>query len=217
MSHLLYQISLYLAFLPVIIGFFLFKYLNKSLKWYLLGMLVGLICGIISAKLGEQRINNHLMIYVNACSNIIIRTFFFYSYFNSKKHRQSLVVFLIAFLSGVCVDIFIQGIYMNQYLFMIIDVWATYFFLIALNQILKDENIESLRNYPMFWVTVGTLIFAVFDFFLAVSNGWLYAVNRVFFFMLWDYITPIFMFIRIIFVSIGYWKTKYHAENLASS
>lgn len=217
MSDLLYQIAIYLAFLPIIIGFFLFKYLNKSLKWYLLGMLVGSICGIISVKLGQQRINNHFMIYINACTNIIIRTFFFHSFLDSKKHQQFLLFFLIVFLSGVCVDIFIQGIYMNQYLFMVIDVWATYFFLITLNQILKDENIEYLRNYPMFWVTVGTLIFAIFDFFLAVSNGWLYAVNRAFFFMLWDYITPIFMFIRIILVSIGYWKTKYCAKNLANT
>lgn len=217
MSDILYQTASYLAFLPILIAAYHYNYLSKSLWWYAIGLLFISICGIISIKLGEQRINNHFMIYINACSNIIIRTFFFYSFITSQKHRKSLVIFLIIFLLGVCADIYIHGIYMNQYLFMIIDVWASYFFLVCLNQILKDENIESLRNYPMFWITVGTLMFVIFDFFLMVSNGWLYAVNRVFFFMLWDYITPIFMFIRIILVSIGYWKTKYYAKNLASS
>lgn len=217
MSDILYQIASYLAFLPILIAAYHHKYLSKSLWWYAVGLLLISIYGIISIKLGEQRINNHFMIYINACSNIVIRTFFFYSFVTSQKHRKSLVIFLIVFLLGVCIDIYIHGIYMNQYLFMIIDVWASYFFLVCLNQILKDENIESLRNYPMFWITVGTLMFVIFDFFLMVSNGWLYAVNRVFFFMLWDYITPIFMFIRIILVSIGYWKTKYYAENLTNS
>lgn len=217
MSDILYQIASYLAFLPILIAAYRHKYLSKSLWWYALGLLVISICGIVSIKLGEQHINNHFMIYINACSNIIIRTFFFYSFITSQKHKKTLIFFLIVFLLGVCTDIYLHGIYMNQYLFMIIDVWASYFFLVSLNQILKDESIESLRNYPMFWVTIGTLMFVIFDFFLMVSNGWLYAVNRVFFFMLWDYITPIFMFIRIILVSIGYWKTKYYAENLTNS
>lgn len=216
MSDILYQIASYLAFLPILIAVYRHKYLSKSLWWYAAGLLFISICGIISIKLGEQHINNHFMIYINACSNIIIRTFFFYSFITSQKHKKALIFFLIVFLLGVCADIYLHGIYMNQYLFMIIDVWASFFFLVCLNQILKDESIESLRNYPMFWVTIGTLMFVIFDFFLMVSNGWLYAVNRVFFFMLWDYITPIFMFIRIILVSIGYWKTKYYAKNLAN-
>lgn len=216
MSDILYQIASYLAFLPILIAAYRYKYLSTSLWWYAVGLLFISICGIISIKLGEHRINNHFMIYINAGSNIIIRTLFFYTFISLKKYKKFLILFLISFLLGICADIHIHGIYMNQYLFMIIDVWASFFFLVSLNQILKDENIDSLRNYPMFWVTTGTLIFVVFDFFLMVSNGWLYAVNRVFFFMLWDYITPIFMFIRIIWVSIGYWKTKYYAENLTN-
>lgn len=217
MSDVLYQIASYMAFLPILIAAYRHNYLSKSLWWYAVGLLLISICGIISIKLGEQHINNHFMIYINACSNIIIRSIFFYAFITSKKHKNFLLIFLIIFLLGVCMDICVHGIYMNQFLFMVIDVWASYFFLVCLNQILKDESIESLRNYPMFWVTIGTLMFVIFDFFLMVSNGWLYAVNRVFFFMLWDYITPIFMFIRIILVSIGYWKSKFHAENLANT
>lgn len=213
MSDILYKIASYLAFLPILIAIYRYKYLNKTLWWYVAGLLTLNICGIISIKLSEQHINNHFMMYINACSNIILRTFFFESFIISKTYKKTLFFTLIAFLIGVCADIFVHGIYMNQYLFMIIDVWAIYFFLVCLNQILKDDSIESLRDFPLFWIVIGTLFFVIFDFFLSVSNGWLYAVNREFFFMLWDYITPIFMFIRIVFVCIGYWKTKKYEQN----
>jgi hypothetical protein len=155
--------------------------------------------------------------YVNACSILLFRTAFFYSVIQSKIFKNILIFFLITYLSVVCIDIYVHGIYMNQYLFMVANVWGIFFFLVALNQILKDESIESLRDLPIFWVIIGTLFFLIFDLFLAVSNVWLYAVNRSFLFLLWDYITPIFMFIRIVFVSIGYWKTKNYNENLVKT
>lgn len=217
MSDWLYQLALYANYIPMIVALFNYKYLTKSIIWFLAGSLVTSICGIISVELGNQHINNYFMMYVNACTNILFRTAFFYTIIPSKNHQKKLIFCLLVYLLGVCIDIFIHGIYMNQYLFMVTNVWDICFSLVALKQILKDENIESLRNFPIFWLVIGTLFFVIFDFFLSVSNGWLYAVNRVFFFMLWDYITPIFMFIRIILVSIGYWKTKYYAENLANS
>lgn len=217
MADWLYQFALYANYIPIIVALFHFKYLNKAMVWFLVGSLVTAICGIISVKLGDYHINNHFMMYVNACTNIILRTGFFNETIPSNKHRKTLIVCLIAYLSGVCIDIAIHGIYMNQYLFMVANVWTIFFFLVALNQILKDENIESLRDFPVFWLIVGTLFFSIFDFFLSVSNAWLYAVNRVFFFLLWDYITPIFMFISTIIVSIGYWKTKKYNENLVKT
>lgn len=217
MADWLYQFALYANYIPIIVALFQFKYLNKAMVWFLVGSLVTAICGIISVKLGDYHINNHFMMYVNACTNIILRTGFFNETIPSNKHRKTLIVCLIAYLSGVCIDIAIHGIYMNQYLFMVANVWTIFFFLVALNQILKDENIESLRDFPVFWLIIGTLFFSIFDFFLSVSNAWLYAVNRVFFFLLWDYITPIFMFISTIIVSIGYWKTKKYNENLVKT
>jgi hypothetical protein len=214
MSDWLYQLALYANYIPIIVAIVHYKYLNKAIVWFLVGSLVTSICGIISIKLGDRHINNHFMMYVNACTNILLRTGFFYSFIHSNNYRKALIFCLIAYLSGVCVDIAIHGIYMNQYLFMVANVWAIFFFLVALNQILKDESIESLRDLPIFWLIIGTLFFVIFDFFLSVSNVWLYAVNRAFFFLLWDYITPIFMFISIIIMSIGYWKTKKYAENL---
>lgn len=217
MSDILYKIASYAAFLPMLIAMFHYKYLDKSLWWYLAGLLSYNICSVISMKLGEHHINNHFMIYVSGCSIMIFRTFFFYTFISSKTYQKSSVISLFIYLLWVCVDIYLHGIYMNQYLAIVADVWIIFFLLISLNQILKDESIDSLRNFPMFWIIVGTLIFVIFDFFLAVSNGWLYAVNREFFFMLWDYITPFFIFIRIIFVSIGYWKTKKYTENLVKT
>lgn len=214
MSDILYKIASYAAFLPILIALFHYKYLNKSLWWYLAGLMSYSLCSIVSIKLSEQHINNHFMIYVSGCSIMVFRTFFFYTFIGKNIYQKAAIFSSIAYLLWVCIDIYLHGIYMNQYLAIVADVWIIFFLLISLNQILQDEYIESLRSLPIFWVIVGTLIFVVFDFFLAVSNGWLYAVNRAFFFMIWDYITPFFIFIRIVFVSIGYWKTKFYAENL---
>lgn len=215
MSDWLYQLALYANYIPIIIALIHYKYLDKTIIWFVMGNLVSSVCGIISVKLGEHHINNHFMIYINACSNFIIQTIFFYILLSSKNYRIALIFCLIAYLSGVCIDIFVNGIYMNQYLFMVANIWAIFFFLVVLNQILKDENIESLRNFPLFWIVIGTLIYVIFDFFVSVTNGWLYAVNRTFFLLLWDYLVPIFMFIRIVFVSVGYWKAKKYVEYLA--
>ncbi len=217
MADWLYKILLYGAFVPILIALIRHKYLDKALWFYFYGLLSALICGIISVKLGQKHINNHFMMYVNSGLTIILKTLFFYSFIQSKQLKNSLLLFLIIYLIGNGIDIYIHGIYMNQYLSIVSDVWITFFLLVCLNQILKDETIVSLRDLPMFWVIIGTLIFIIFDFFLAIANDWLYAVNRSFLFLLWDYITPLFMFILILFVSIGYWKTKKYAENLAKT
>lgn len=214
MSDLLYKVAIYLDFLPILIGLIRYKHLNKPLIWYLGLLIISKICSVISVKLGEEHINNHFMIYINAASSFILQTSFFYLLINSKNSKNILIVCLIAYLLGICVDIYLHGIYMNQYLFMISDFWAVIFLLVCLNQILHDETIDSLRSYPIFWIVTGSLFYYIFDFFLSVSNDWLYAINRSFFFLLWDYITPIFLFLKTIIVSIGYWKTKYYDENL---
>jgi hypothetical protein len=214
MSDWLYQISSYAEFLPILIALFHLKYLEKGLKWYLGGMIMASIYGLISIKLGENGINNHFMIYINAATNFIFRTFFFIYIFNSVWSKRLVVSSLIVYLSGICVDIAVHGIYMNQYLFGVSDLLMTVFLILALSQILKDDKVESLRNYPLFWIVLGTLIYVIFDFLLAVANGWLYTVNRQFFFILWDYITPVFGFIKIALLCVGFWKTKKYYASL---
>lgn len=217
MNDWLYQTAVYAEYLPILVALFRFNYLDKTLKWFLVGTLISTICSIISIKLGEKGINNHFMIYVNASTLFIFRTLFFYTFFYSKKTKKVLIFCLAIYLIAIGIGIFTNGIYMNEYLFSIYDCWLILFCLVALQQILNDESIEYLRNYPNFWIVIGTLFFIIFDLLLTILNSWLYAVNRVFFFMLWDYFVPIFMFIRIIILCIGFWKTKKYAESLVKT
>jgi hypothetical protein len=208
MDDWLYQTAVYAEYLPIVIALARLKYLDNALKWFLFGTLISTFCSIISMKLGEKGINNHFMIYINASTLFIFRTLFFYYLFQAKKIKKALIICLIIYLAIVLYDIFTNGIYMNEYLFSIYDIWLIIFCLIALYKILNDESIEYLRNYPSFWIIMGTLIFIIFDFLLTLLNSWLYAINRSFFFVLWNYIVPIFMIFRIIMLCIGFWKTK---------
>lgn len=208
MNDWLYQFAVYAEYFPILLALLCIKSLDKSLIWFLIGSILSTIGSIISLKLSQKGINNHFMIYVNASILFTFRTFFFYHFLHSKKLKIVLIVLLIAYLLLVITDIFMKGIHMNELLFSIYDVWLIIFCLISLNQIFNDETIESLRQYPHFWIILGTLIFIIFDFLLTLLNSWLYAVNRRFFFVLWDYIVPIFMLIRVMMLSIGFWKTK---------
>ncbi|MFN3847860.1 MAG: hypothetical protein ACK4NY_00455 [Spirosomataceae bacterium] len=214
MNDWLYQFAVYAEYFPILLAIFCIKSLDKSLKWFLLGSILSTFGSIVSLKLSQRGINNHFMIYVNATTLFIFRTLFFYYFLDSKKLKISLLVCLFSYLILVVFDIFTKGIYMNELLFSIYDVWLIIFCLISLNQIFNDESIESLRAYPHFWIVLGTLIFIVFDFLLTLLNNWLYAVNRNFFFVLWDYIVPIFMLIRVVMLSVGFWLTRKYRLSL---
>lgn len=214
MNDWLYKFAVYAEYIPILLALFRIKFLDKALKWFLVGSILSTFGSIASLQLSQRGINNHFMIYVNASTLFIFRTFFFYTLFSSSKIKRTLVFCLICYLVFVCVFIFMKGFFMNEYLFSIYDIWLIIFCLISLNQILNDETIESLRNYPIFWIILGTLIFITFDFLLTLLNSWLYAVNRTFFFVLWDYIVPIFMLFRVIMLCIGFWITKKYAQNL---
>lgn len=214
MNDWLYQFAVYAEYFPILLAIFCIKSLDKSLKWFLLGSILSTFGSIVSLKLSQKGINNHFMIYVNATTLFIFRTLFFYYFLDSKKLKISLLVCLFSYLILVVFDIFTKGIYMNELLFSIYDVWLIIFCLISLNQIFNDESIESLRAYPHFWIVLGTLIFIVFDFLLTLLNNWLYAVNRNFFFVLWDYIVPIFMLIRVVMLSVGFWLTRKYRLSL---
>lgn len=208
MKDWLYQFAVYAEYFPILLAIFCIKSLDKSLKWFLVGSILSTFGSIVSMKLGQNGINNHFMIYVNAITLFVFRTLFFYYFLNSQKLKTSLSICLLGYAVFVMVGILKKGIYMNELLFSVYDVWLIIFCLIALNQIFNDESIESLRTYPHFWIVLGTLIFIVFDFLLTLLNSWLYAVNRTFFFVLWDYIVPVFMLVRVIMLSIGFWQTR---------
>jgi hypothetical protein len=212
MAFWLYQSAVYGLIIPILIGVYHRKFLDRSLRWFLMSIISVYVCSIISVKLSKKGINNHFMMYINASLIMLFRTLFFHTFIQSKIVKITLIFLLIAYFSGVCIDIYLHGIYMNQYLFVVSNTWATIFLLISINQILKDENIESLRGFPVFWILIGTMIFVIFDFLLSVLSAWLNMVNRTFLFLLWDYITPIFMFIRIILISVGFWITKKYAQ-----
>lgn len=173
-------------------------------------MFLGNLCSMISIYLGEHNINNYFMIYVNACINLAFRALFFYAILKSKLAQKTIIGFSLAYLIFVGLDIYLNGIYMNEKLFLISDLWVTVFCLLCLNQIIRDDRLDSLSKLPIFWVLLGTLIYVVYDFMLTLSNAWLYTINREIFFIIWDYITPIFLIIKIILIFTGLWISKRH-------
>ncbi len=173
-------------------------------------MFLGNICSMISIYLGEHNINNYFMIYVNACINLTFRALFFYAILQSKLSKKSIIGFGLGYFMFVGVDIYLNGIYMNEKLFLVSDLWVTVFCLISLNQIIRDDSLDSLSKLPIFWVLIGTLIYVVYDFMLTLCNAWLYAINREIFFIIWDYITPIFLMIKITLICIGLRMSKRH-------
>ena len=172
-----------------ILGIVNFKFLNNSNKAFLLLLL----CTIFT------EVTAYIIVYVTQKSNFLVYHIFsplqcaivFWAYFLDTKKSIFIYAIPVILVTGLVLSLFIQPLPAFNSYFMEIELLL--FCVLALNyfrELLKIENEIQLKDYPLFWINSGLLIFAVvnifvlgaYNFFIKDENLKNPLLNSVFFY-----------------------------------
>lgn len=200
--------------LPIVVGLFYFRSLQRDLKILMILFLFFFIRDISSNSLAYHKENN-LFIY-NFFSILEILFLALIFRFNpdikSKNYRRIIELGgIICFIASILLytrDNFSAGDFTVLRLYGII-LTAAFF-----ERVLSEVAVKNILKYPMFWVGSGFLLYFCGTFFIFLLSSEVlsrYADRDVF--KLYWYTNLVFYIIFCLLSSIGLWISKYGKDN----
>lgn len=200
--------SLFMGVIPLGMALYNVAFLNPQHKWVMGKIIFHLLIVCISVFV-RFSIPNFFLNYI-LCAGLAITIYFiFIDYFTNLKLKIIFSISTYLYVVFLLIDAFVlSGIntYKN-FSFTLFSFWALTVIFIYLGQIFRNMNIRSLRDYPMFWITIGmgiTYSTSLLHFFLASSS--LFTNLKLFF--LTENITLMGNVAGTMLQTIGFWKCR---------
>ena len=198
-------------FFPLITVVVRKKYLSKELKilfLYLISSTIDEVLGNVWAKV--LHLPNHFIINTFATLECILISLIFYEIFIAKDLKR-IVLVSIGIYVLICIYVFtiLDNFYrfssiINTVSCLLIIVWVfTYFY-----QLLQIPQLIKLYALPMFWISVGCLLYFSGTLFIFLySEKILFQKEPILYKQLWT-IYYVLLFIFRVLLAIGLWFSK---------
>lgn len=207
MDYLLYNLSVFFVFLPLIIGWLKRKSLPFELLplFYLLN--ISCVIGIIGLMMAKFKLNNLLLYDIYTIIEFIFISILYKRFFeiHSKIKLHSLIIFLFILLTTADV-FFISGTKLFSDLSTSVEAIVFMLYsLIAFYVIIKNLIYKDVLKEPFFWINVAILIYFSGNLFL-LSNNLLRQGQDVFrvIYQLHSVLNCSFF----VTIALGFWKIK---------
>ncbi len=158
---LFYQVPIYLSLLMCLLHYGkLDPPYVKHFAWFLLFTALVETTGYYLAR---QSINNHWLYNLFTVVQFFFLAFIYYQAIDAARVKKAILVLSCLFLALCLVTAFLwQGWKtFDQYLFaaggMIILLWIGLYFI----QLMMNPQFPELKQYPMFWISVGLLFYFI--------------------------------------------------------
>ncbi|WP_428656811.1 hypothetical protein [Runella sp.] len=151
--------SLFIGVVPMGIALYNYFFLKQQHKWVLYKIVFHLLIVCVSVFVRFKGPN--FFLYYILCFGLAITIhFIFVRYYNRSIVRTVARLSTVLYLLFLLLDAFVlsgTNTYKNSS-FTLFDFWAITVIIIYLGQTLKNTHIRRLRDYPMFWISIGIAI-----------------------------------------------------------
>lgn len=170
------EISAYSAGIPIILSFFYFKRYNRTIRFLFYYLYISAIFDLISILLAEYKLNNILFAHLDTLSQIVFLGVFYYYSLKIQLIRKSVILITICLaLFTIINGIFIQGFdHFNSYSRTAGNIFLIFPPLFYFYEVFIQDKIVRIEKEPMFWISVGTLIYytgTLFVFILYMNHN----------------------------------------------
>ncbi len=205
-------VSSLFIFLPLSIGIFRYKYLQiggKILFGYLVLSL--LINEILNWYTSIKSIQNHYILNSFIPLEFLLFSSIFWYALKTPIYKKILVVVVIITM------IFTMGSHLsnlenfNRFSSLtnaIVYLSLMFIVILYFYEVLKELHIVKLSIHPMFWISVGVILYVSINFFLFIFGEFVMFNSSKEISKLWAIINPTSTIIFRIFLAIGLWFSK---------
>ena len=200
--------SLFMGVIPLGIALYNIAFLNPQHKW-VMGKIVFHIIIVFISVFVRFSIPNFFLNYILCAGLAITINFIFIDYFINQKLKIIFYASTSLYIVFLLIDAFIlsgANTYKN-FSFTLFSFWALTVIIVYLGQTFRNTHIRRLRDYPMFWITIGIGIIyttSLLHFFLASSS----ISTNIKLFFLTENITLMGNVAGTILQTIGFWKCR---------
>lgn len=146
------------------------KWKTTAMKLFIFYLLIITVCEIAGYYLGQKEMyiaKGYLYKYGVLPFEFFFFSFFFFQILSSKKSRTMIAAFVILFsISWIFETIFLdnQNLPFSSLSYSVGNVFLLVYLFNYFNQLTDSEKILSFYKEPLFWVSVGLLVFYLVSF-----------------------------------------------------
>ena len=202
------------SILPIVVGLFTFKHLNKNIKIILLLFCMYFIGDTYMIWLGIFQKNNLFILNIYPIGIIILLTAAYVPIFISLSAKRLVVSVAIVFLLTCIANFKIFEI--SSVDLFLCRIYTIALMLLYFNNTLSDMRVKNILIHSQFWISSGLIIYATGTFFISIFSEFIFNPNLVddtTFNAYWNLNNVLFL-ILVAFSSIGIWLSKCDQENL---
>ncbi|MCB9317641.1 MAG: hypothetical protein H6570_00050 [Lewinellaceae bacterium] len=159
----------YLVVLPVGIGTIFYRKLSRPLKVLYCNLIIVLFLDLVLLTIGG-RLGNGLL-YLFSLVDLMMMTWVFTSLIRSNSYK---IIFrgsaLLLGMYGLIDALYFSGLHVNGYSNGIIKLFIAILVMYYLSQLLLEDVEFRLKDMPMFWVSLGAILYNGFGFFDVFSS-----------------------------------------------
>ena len=198
--------------IPLSIGAFRYKYLQiegKIIYAYLL--LTLLIMEIIMWYTSLKSMQNHYLINAFVPLEFLILSYVFWITLKTPIYRKILLLILVIIITFIIISDFINIEHFNRFnsIANAVPYLGLMFFVIMyFYELLKELHIVKLSIHPMFWISVGVILYVSINFFLYIFGEFVMFHKSKEVSKLYPIIFSTSTIIFRIFLAIGLWFSK---------
>jgi len=158
-----YIIYLIILTMAILTGFFRFQVITASNKCFLLLVLITFITEIIARQVALSGASNFLVYHIFTPIQCSIA---FLGFYFDTKARAILYTIPLMLILGLILSIWVQPLpSFNTYYMSIELFFFTFLSIVFFRRLLVVETEIKLRDFPLFWISCGLLIFSVTNLF----------------------------------------------------
>lgn len=152
---------------PLVLGILNFKKIAKHYKYLTIFLIAGVIAEIFSFIFKNIFNNNMVVLYIFTPFEYLLFTSVYKLYLGKKRINQLLVISHIVFIVFVLIDLFIySNINLPNFLSRTYEgITITILCLMFFFNFFKTNEQFEIWKYPMFWISIGGLIYFTLNVF----------------------------------------------------
>ncbi len=160
--------------LPLVAGCLRYKKLSVSMHILLLLLLYSSINTAVTSWLAIKGINNLLFINIFTLVELTLLGWVFHRVFESRGLKGFTMVAILACAAFSVINLFfIQGLSaINSYSLALGSMLLTVLALLFYYKIFREEKVQRLERYPLFWLSSGVLLYFAGNLFVFLFSSY---------------------------------------------
>ena len=209
LANAIFEYVSWVITLPLIIGIFRRKYLDRELKIILYFLFNSIIFELISMTLYKYKIPNLYLFHLYVLTESFFIFWFYFELFKKNLSPKTIPIIFIVFIIFSLIDTFVwhNPFTFNSYAKTLECVIIVFYTVFYLYKTFDEFQNEDPSDTPIFWINSGFLFYFSGCLFLFTFSNFFLTQGKKMGLIIWE-LHAFFIIIMYSLISFGLWKSN---------